>query len=58
MNISNKKPRNHVVLAMAKRVGGSGSHIKSDKSIRRKNKIDLKKMLYDKTPSKESYLLV
>lgn len=37
------KPRNHVVLAFMQRAGGSGSHGKSNKALRKQAKQELKK---------------
>ena len=38
-------PRNHVVLAMIKRDGGSGVHEKSQRTQRRQDKIGLKQQM-------------
>ena len=39
------KPRNHVVLALLKRSGGSGAHIKSHKAQRQQQNRELQKQL-------------
>jgi len=44
MNMENK-PRNHVALALLKRSGGSGAHIKSSKTQRQHARQNLQREL-------------
>ena len=43
--VMNIKPRNHVVLALLKRSGGSGAHIKPRKAQRQQHRRELHNLL-------------
>lgn len=43
------KPRNHVAIALSKRRGGSGAHVKKWKGKRKKLKDRLKKDISEET---------
>lgn len=51
-----EKPRNHVVLALLRRKGGSGAHIKSKKTQRQQNRQLLQKELKEVKKSMTSFL--
>lgn len=51
------KPRNHVVVALLQRKGGSGAHVKSQKTKRQKNRQQLLKELKGVKQSMTSFLI-
>ncbi len=49
------KPRNHVVLALIKSARKQGAHVKSAKANRRKDTVDLKKLINNKKEIDSKY---